>query len=118
MARILIGEPDAEIRNLLEVNVRRLGHEPVIADGSRPLDAAAAAAVLEPSAPDQLELAHRLRQLRADLPLIFVSTEPSTVETRALAPVQHLLKPFQRSELAAAIEAALQTSADTHQAHT
>ena len=119
VARILIGEPVDEIHLLLTVHMRRLGHEPVRADDPDGLNADEAdIAVLEPAAPEFLALARTLRGLRPELPLVFVSTEPASNATRELAPVRHILKPFERAQLAQAIEAALSAGNGSHASHT
>ena len=74
--------------------------------------------LLEPAAPGFLELARALRALRPELPLVFVSTEPPSNATRELRPVRHILKPFERSQLAQAIEAALSAGNGSHASHT
>lgn len=119
MARILIGEPVDEIRLLLDLHVRRLGHEPVLVDGANGVDSHGVdAAVLEPAAESQLTLARELRSLRPGFPLVFVSTEAASPMTRELTPVRHILKPFDRVELIEAVEAALRAGAETHASHT
>src|SRR5437868_4306049 len=60
VARILIAEPHADVRSLLEIVIARLGHEAVVhhrGDPPSPLDAA----VIEPGDGTGLELARRLR---------------------------------------------------------
>ena len=100
MARILIGEPDHEVRQLLTFVVARLGHEPIQSG-----DADAADVYLfEPAAPACLELAQQLRREQPGLALVALSINPPCPRTRALAPIRHLMKPFIRSELAAALE--------------
>lgn len=101
MARILIGEPDDEVRRLLTFVVARLGHEPV---ESHEADVY----LFEPESPAWLELAQRLRRARPGLAIVALSINPPCAETRELAPVCHLMKPFVRSELAAALELASQ----------
>ncbi len=107
MARVLISEPVVEIRTLLALVVAQLGHE-------ASFDAAQAAdevdvdvALIEPASGPGLELAAALRARADDVPIVFLSIEPPTAETRALQPVRHLVKPFERAELAQALEAAL-----------
>lgn len=100
MARILIGEPDPEVRQLLAFVVARLGHEPL-----EPEDGGVADVFLfEPASPVCLELARQLRREHPDLRLVALSIEPPGPHTRVLAPAHHLMKPFVRSELAAALE--------------
>lgn len=100
MARILIGEPDPEVRQLLTYLVARLGHEP-LQPGD---DDVADVYLFEPASPVCLELARKLRREQPGLALVALSIEPPCAGTRALAPIRHLMKPFVRSELAAALE--------------
>lgn len=88
MARILICEPHDDISALLELVVRRLGHEPVTGRETGPVDAA----VIEPGEEDGLRLA---RELRArDVPVLFTSIYPPEAEVLALEPTAYLVKPF------------------------
>ena len=106
MARILIVEPHPEVRDLLARIVRRLGHDCVRLEDGELGDAAADAAVLEPSDEDVLELG---RELHArGIPLVCVSIEPQSPETDVLEPAAYVLKPFALHELEAAIQAALE----------
>ena len=115
----MIGEPMPEIRELLAVVVRRLGHEPLPLTGPDDLDVDAAdLALLEPASPAFLELARILRRLQPAFPLVFVSNEPESLATRALAPVRHILKPFQRGQLLQAIDDALSASRGSNGSHT
>lgn len=100
MAKILVTEASREIRELLAVHVRRAGHEPVFEDA-----ADVAAALVEPADPGALELAAGLR--RRGLPLVFVSIEPPSERTAALAPAGHVEKPFTVAQLSAALAAAV-----------
>lgn len=100
MAKILVADSSHEIRELLAVHVRRCGHEPVFEDG-----ADVAAGVVEPADPGAIELAARLRA--RGLPLVFVSIEPPNEQTTALAPVDHVEKPFTLAQLTASLTAAL-----------
>jgi len=105
VARILIVEPHADIRALLEHVVRRLGHEPVVPDwhnGSLP---AVDAAVIEPGDPLGLPYARRLRE--QGLPVVFTSIFPADQETLKLEPVAYFVKPFALNDLGGALESAL-----------
>jgi CheY-like chemotaxis protein len=102
MARIHVHEPDATMRQLLEVQLEHLGHVPAAAD--EPFDIA----VVEPADPDGLSLSSELREQRPELPLIFVSTLPPDPRTEALRPYAHLLKPYELRALASAIEGAVE----------
>jgi DNA-binding response OmpR family regulator len=106
MAQILISEPNPDLRILLEVVVRRAGHEPVghgeLHNGDTP-----AALILEPASADGLAAAAGLRRRLQDLPIICTSIYPPSDESSALSPVAHLVKPFRLQELEAAILSAL-----------
>ena len=74
MARILICEAHDDISALLDLVVRRLGHEPVTyAVGDLPSHVDAA--VIEPGDPDALRLARELRD--RDVPVLFTSIYPA-----------------------------------------
>jgi len=105
VARILLEEPHPDVRELLEVVVRRLGHEPTTrsADDLR-LDGIEAA-IVEPAGGDGLELARRLRRL--DVPVVFTSIFPADDEILALEPAAYLVKPFALHQLERALAAAL-----------
>jgi DNA-binding response OmpR family regulator len=106
MARILISEPHPDLRVLLEAVVRRAGHEPV-GHGELTIDDTPAVMILEPASADGLAAAARLRRRLENLPIICASIFPPNDESRALHPIEHLLKPFRLGELEAAIAAAL-----------
>jgi DNA-binding response OmpR family regulator len=102
VARILIAEPHADIRALLELVVRRLGHEPVVHDGGDAVPGGIDAAVIEPGGDREgLPLARSLRA--AGTPVLFVSIYPPGAETAGLAPSAYLVKPFPLSELEVAL---------------
>jgi hypothetical protein len=106
MARILISEPHPELRVLLEAVVRRTGNEPV-GHGELISDDAPAVMILEPASADGLAAAAGLRRRLEGLPIICASIFPPTAESRALDPIEHLIKPFRLGELEAAIASAL-----------
>ena len=103
MTKVLIGEPSAEVRALLVRIVALLGHEPVIADAETPSAPVPDVFIFESVDPEQLELARALRGRSPKLPLVVCSILPPSEDTRALSPAAHVLKPFRRSELAAAV---------------
>ena len=107
MARILILESNAEVRQLLALQVRHLGHEAVCGGGGTRAGSAIDAAIVEPVAPGGLDAARVLRNVWPDLPLVFVSVQPPSAESRGLAPAVHLVKPVRLAELEAALAAAL-----------
>jgi DNA-binding response OmpR family regulator len=106
MGRVLILEPDAEVRELIRRVVSRLGHEP-LAPARMPahIPAALDAVVLEPAWEPALELARRLREGDPKLPVVFESIEPWTPEFESLRPLRYLVKPFGLRELEEAIQA-------------
>jgi hypothetical protein len=106
MGRVLILEPDAEVRELIRRVVSRLGHEP-LAPARMPahIPAALDAVVLEPAWAPALELARRLLEGDPKLPVVFESIEPWIPEFDSLRPLRYLVKPFGLRELEEAIQA-------------
>ena len=92
MARILIVEPHADIRSLLELVINRLGHEPVIytgvADDALDVDAA----VIEPGEGPGIAVAKQLRP--RGVAVVFISIFPAESEALSLEPSAYLVKPF------------------------
>ena len=111
MATVLIVDPDAETRSLLELLLLRLGHRPIgprdWVEGEEP-----DVLLLEPASKPGLRLARGVRRRFGDLPILCVSIDGPSKETRELAPVAHVMKPFRRSQLEAALELALLPAAD------
>jgi DNA-binding response OmpR family regulator len=103
----LICEPHDDISALLELVVRRLGHEPVAFEGGDPTGCDAA--VIEPGEEDGLELARRLRA--DDVPVLFTSIYPAGPEALELAPAAYLVKPFPLYALERALRSALDAPA-------
>ena len=104
MAKILIIEPHAEVRELLARVVTRLGHEAVeTVDGDRGASGIDAALV-EPAARGSLELLRELYWAR--IPIVCVSIYPATADVLSLGPVEYLLKPFALTALERAVDAA------------
>lgn len=103
MARILICEPHDDISALLELVVRRLGHEPVAYAGGRPpiVDAA----VIEPGEQEGLRVARDLRAV--GVPVLFTSIYPAEEDLLALEPAAYLVKPFPLYALERALRDAL-----------
>jgi DNA-binding response OmpR family regulator len=106
MARVLISEPHPDCRALLELVVRRVGHDPLglgeLAEGDDP-----GLLILEPASADGLALAHRLRRRLEELPIICTSIRPPSAATETLQPAAYLVKPFRLGELESALTAAL-----------
>ena len=108
MARVLIAETSADVRQLLVTSVDRMGHEGVVIDSvDRALVESADVLLVEPGDGSSYALAQRARSERMDLPIICISIYPPGAESRLLQPAAHLLKPFALTELQAAIEGAL-----------
>jgi DNA-binding response OmpR family regulator len=105
VARILIIEPHADIRALLELVVRRLGHEPVLYGGGEIESIAIDAAVVEPGEGEGLRLAQRIRA--RGIPVLFTSIFPAGDEALGLQPHAYLVKPFPLYALENALAAAL-----------
>jgi hypothetical protein len=105
----LIVEPHAEVRELLERVVGRLGHEAVSARAGALDLSSVDACVLEPAATSGDEAAHALA--RAGIPTVCVSIWPPSDELQELQPVAYLLKPFLLGDLERAlIDAVRRTS--------
>jgi len=106
VATILIVDPDPSNRSLLELLAVRLGHKPIgpreWVEGAEP-----DLVLLEPSSRAGVRLVRGFRRRFPQLPILFVSIDGPTSETRELNPVGHLMKPFRRSQLERAIELAL-----------
>ena len=108
MARVLICEPHGDIGALLELVVRRLGHEPVTYDeeaGAAADLSAFDAAVIEPGDERGLRLARALRA--TNVPVLFTSIYPAENDVLALEPVAYLVKPFPLYALERALASAL-----------
>jgi DNA-binding response OmpR family regulator len=115
VATILIVDPDPATKSLLELLVLRLGHRPIgqreLAEGEEP-----DLMLLEPASRLGLRLAHKLRRRRPRLPVLCVSIEPPSWETRELGAIGHVMKPFRRSQLERALETALIPEPEVFQA--
>jgi CheY-like chemotaxis protein len=106
MATVLIVDPDPSTRSLLELLLLRLGHRPIgpreWVEGEEP-----DILLLEPASKPGLRLARGVRRRFAHLPILCVSIDGPSRETRELGPIAHVMKPFRRSQLEAALEQAL-----------
>jgi CheY-like chemotaxis protein len=99
MARILISEPNPDVRALYEHMVRRVGHEPLALWEVTPESAETIDLVLVESAdPACAELALEARRLRPSLPIVAASIFPPGLNSLVDADA-HLLKPFSAGEL-------------------
>jgi DNA-binding response OmpR family regulator len=102
VARILIVEPHADLRTLLELVVRRLGHEPVVHRRGEDDPADLDAGVIEVGDDSGLLAARRLRELAC--PVVLMGVVPADDEVRALQPAAYLVKPFPLHRLERALE--------------
>ena len=111
MATILIVDPDSATKSLLELLCERLGHRPIgpreWIEGDEP-----DLLLLEPASRPGVRLARGFRRRFPHLPILCVSIDGPTRETRDLDPVGHLMKPFRRLQLERAIELALVPQAE------
>ena len=108
MAKILIIEPHAEVRELLARIVARLGHQAILYSGVSEDTAAGADVVLvEPADVDGLDAARVARASGASV--VCVSIFPAADDARGLDPVAYLLKPFSLLDLERAVEVALES---------
>jgi len=112
VATVLIVDPDPSTRSLLELLLLRLGHRPIgpreWVEGEEP-----EVLLLEPASRPGLRLARGVRRRFQNLPILCVSIDGPTRESRELEPVMHVMKPFRRSQLEAALEHALSPVAAT-----
>jgi CheY-like chemotaxis protein len=105
VARVLICEPHADISALLELVVRRLGHEPVVCPGGEVEHIHVDAAVIEPGEDAGRRLAKRLSA--QNVPVLLTSIYAPDQELLALAPAAYLVKPFPLYALERALGTAL-----------
>lgn len=105
MARVLICEPHDDISALLELVVRRLGHEPILCPDAAVDHIGIDAAVIEPGEELGMELARALRA--QGVPVLFTSIYPAEQEVLGLEPSAYLVKPFPLYALERALENAL-----------
>jgi two-component SAPR family response regulator len=116
VATVLIVDPDQATRSLLELLLLRLGHRPIgpreWVEGAEP-----DAVVLEPASRPGLRLARGVRRRFSDVPILCVSIDGPSRETRELNPAAHVMKPFRRSQLEAALEQALLPTAAASARH-
>jgi CheY-like chemotaxis protein len=110
-ARVLIGEPFPEVRQLLERAVDLLGHQPVAHQpGATGLPRDVDVLVLEPALEGGLELARALRVENPELPVICTCSEAPATEFSELSPIAYLVKPFALADLERALLDAVRRS--------
>lgn len=109
MARVLICEPHDDVCALLQLIVRRLGHEPVEWGGGQVDTSDVAAALIEPGDPAGMRLAIRLHD--EGTPILFTSIFPPDDAALALQPAAYLVKPFPLYRLEEALAGVLAAGA-------
>jgi DNA-binding response OmpR family regulator len=109
MARVLIVEPHADLRTLLDLVIRRLGHEPVVPGLGEGHPADLDAGVIEIGDGSGLLAARRLRELGC--PVVFMGVVPAGDEARAINPAAYLVKPFPLHRLEHVLTAVLPVAA-------
>jgi two-component SAPR family response regulator len=111
VATILIVDPDPATRSLLELLCLRLGHDAIgpreWVDGEEP-----DLVLLEPASRPGMRLARGVRRRFPQLPILCVSIDGPSPDSRELTPVDHVMKPFRRSRLERALEQALIPATD------
>ena len=97
MRRVLIAESDEDVRNLLELTVRRLGYEVVAADESINVDAI----LVEPASAVGRSV---LRRFGTDSPpVICLSIYPREKALEPAASVAYLVKPVSSTKIASVL---------------
>lgn len=109
VARILIVEPHADLRTLLDLVVRRLGHEPVVQKTGDGDPADLDAGVIEVGDGSGLLAARRLRELGR--PVVLMGVIPADDEVRAIDAAAYLVKPFPLHRLEHALSSVLPVAA-------
>jgi CheY-like chemotaxis protein len=117
VARILLCEPHPDIRSLLSFVVRRLGHEPILCDGTRTQVFAVDLIVLEPGDDDARALAAWARDHTPNVGLVCASIFPPWEETDALHADAYLVKPFPLLQLEQALCDVLESRSGDRAAH-
>jgi CheY-like chemotaxis protein len=113
MTLVLIAEPSARVRQLLEQVVTDLGHETVCL-GDPSGDLACDVLILEPTWPSGRRVAERLRSRQPDLPIILVGSTKHPKLSDALTGYTRVAKPFALHDL----QRALTDAAAEAEAHT
>lgn len=103
MAQVLVVEPVAETRELIELVVRRMGHDIVSTESLRNVDVV----FYEPESIAGRALALRVQRERPTVRLVACSAAPSEQTDRGPRPFASLLQPFTARDLRRVLEAAL-----------
>lgn len=101
VAKVLVLEPSADVRDLFVLLLGRLGHETTVSEDGVDV------VVVENADPDAFDTALDLRKRRPELPVVCASIEPRTPNVDPLEPAAYLVKPFSISQLDAALRRAL-----------
>jgi CheY-like chemotaxis protein len=105
--RVLVCEPQAEVRALLGHVVERLGHEPVFPSqlrGETVTTWDVDVVLVEPADPDARAAALALLgDKRGGIPVVCVSLDPDAGHAGELRPAAYLVKPFGLAELERAL---------------
>lgn len=96
--RVLVCEPDPDVRRLLELTLEQLGHEPVS-------DGAADVVLMEPSCPVAQTALRRFA--RRVPPVVCLSIHPREAGYEPPGTVAYLMKPIRKARLAAALTGVL-----------
>jgi hypothetical protein len=105
VARVLIIEPDPDLRLLARDVVLELGHEPVLEsdrDGADRLDV-----ILLAVSGGSTTLASGFRRRYPGLPIICLQTRETSYKTHAVPPTARVLKPYTVGDLQRALDDAL-----------
>jgi CheY-like chemotaxis protein len=94
MAKILVSEADPDVRRLLVVLVRRLGHDAVVLDSDAEAPPRGDLLLLEPTSRRCLEQARAVRSDAPDLPVICMSALTEDGRFLLGGPLDFLPKPF------------------------
>ena len=110
VGRVLILEPQPEIRDLVGLVAARLGHEVLteLPTPTRSLDVV----VVESESFRGFLAAQVLRERFPDLPIICASIAPPSARTAELRPLAYLQKPFTLGQLERELTRALPASSD------
>lgn len=105
MARVLIVDPEPDLRLLAAEAVAELGHEAVMLE--EPIAPTEADVLMIAPCEDMRGVVTRLREASQGLSVILVSVAAPGEDTRALAPAGYLAKPYTLEALDRALDRAL-----------
>jgi CheY-like chemotaxis protein len=116
VARVLIAEPEPDLRSLAEQAVLEFGHEPLLLEdytGDIPADV-----LLLAISADAMATASALRQHDPALPIVCTGTLVMDDEARGLRPVAYLVKPYTLNDLWVALARAVAPQCHSSSIHT